>query len=371
MTLRASERDSRDGRSRARAIAGGLAVWLACAVALTSGGAAIAQQSVPPLSAYHARLAESAGQCLARAEQALQAEGLRRTPDTGISRGGTRDYAQAIVHCLAIDGGTMMDVVVAGAPGQANLSAGLRDRLRDRMTASAPANRSPSSPPASPPSPAAAADWRASASGRRDQQGRQFTFTCPPAGTKYGVWGTDIYTDDSSVCTAAVHAGLITLANGGSVTIQIVGAQSGFTGSTRNGITSSAYGAWGGAFRFTGGGGSRVVDREIYVQLPAPGAEEATWSSGAGKYRGANGSRHTYYCPPAGKAVGVWGTDVYTDDSSVCTAAVHAGAITLASGGNVTFEILPGQSAYTGSERNGITSSRYSSWSGSFRIVRP
>jgi hypothetical protein len=62
----------------------------------------------------------------------------------------------------------------------------------------------------------------------------------------------------------------------------------------------------------------------------------------------------------------VWGTDVYTDDSSVCTAAVHAGLITLAGGGTVTAEIRPGQSSYKGSTRNGITSSPYASWLGSF-----
>ena len=64
---------------------------------------------------------------------------------------------------------------------------------------------------------------------------------------------------------------------------------------------------------------------------------------------------------------GDWGT--YTDDSSVCSAAVQAGLITLANGGNVTIEIQPGANSYTGSTKNGITSSDYGPWSGSNTFV--
>lgn len=92
----------------------------------------------------------------------------------------------------------------------------------------------------------------------------------------------------------------------------------------------------------------------------------ARWTDGAGRYRGRNGERFTYLCPPNGAEYRAWGTDVYTDDSSVCTAAVHAGKITLKDGGAVTFEIRPGQNAYIGSTRNGITSSNYGPWGGSF-----
>ena len=93
------------------------------------------------------------------------------------------------------------------------------------------------------------------------------------------------------------------------------------------------------------------------------------WSDTAIPYRGRNGERITFTCAAGGTPRTVWGTDVYTDDSSVCTAAVHAGAITVADGGDIVVEILPGQSGYTGSTRNGITSSNWGSWSGSFSIV--
>lgn len=97
---------------------------------------------------------------------------------------------------------------------------------------------------------------------------------------------------------------------------------------------------------------------------------EAVWSQNASAYRDQNGHQVTYTVGacPSGFSDSVWGTDIYTDDSSVCFAAVHAGAITL-SGGTFTIEIRPGQNDYTGSTRNGITSLSYGSWSGSFIVI--
>jgi hypothetical protein len=91
-------------------------------------------------------------------------------------------------------------------------------------------------------------EWSARASQYRTWVGAQFTFDCPASGTPGTIWGTDIYTDDSSVCTAAVHAGLITVAKGGKVTIQMLDGQSSYRGSTRNKIKSNKYPAWAASF---------------------------------------------------------------------------------------------------------------------------
>jgi hypothetical protein len=64
----------------------------------------------------------------------------------------------------------------------------------------------------------------------------------------------------------------------------------------------------------------------------------------------------------------VWGTDIYTLDSSICTAAVHAGKIKLESGGPVTIEMRPGEKSYKGSERNGITTRDYAEYGASFVV---
>ncbi len=84
-------------------------------------------------------------------------------------------------------------------------------------------------------------------------------------------------------------------------------------------------------------------------------------------YRGQNGTELSCWCG-ANPQGSVWGTDIYTDDSNACRAAVHAGVIP-ASGGNITVRIMPGQSSYTGSTRNGITTTSYGVWSGSFSLV--
>ncbi len=96
------------------------------------------------------------------------------------------------------------------------------------------------------------------------------------------------------------------------------------------------------------------------------GTPRSAWSRDARGQRGRDGSRFALDCEPGGTIGSLWGTDVYTDDSSICTAAVHAGLITLASGGTVEYEIQSGLSRYCGSTRNGVTSQRYGAWSGSF-----
>ena len=97
----------------------------------------------------------------------------------------------------------------------------------------------------------------------------------------------------------------------------------------------------------------------------------ATWATTATSYTcpADVGRRFVYSCPAGGPAGSIWGTDVYTHDSSICTAAVHVGRITLAAGGVITMEMAAGQASYTSSTRNGITSGSWGSWGCSFTIL--
>lgn len=66
----------------------------------------------------------------------------------------------------------------------------------------------------------------------------------------------------------------------------------------------------------------------------------------------------------------VWGTDSYTDDSALCVAAIHAGAITW-QGGRFRIRYLPGGGGLAGSTRNGVTTRDWnSSWSRLVRVLR-
>jgi hypothetical protein len=88
--------------------------------------------------------------------------------------------------------------------------------------------------------------------------------------------------------------------------------------------------------------------------------------------RGMNGARYAFRCPRGEPlARHVIGSGPYTDDSSICSAAVHAGALHDGGGGDVTIEIRPGEAQYAGSEHNTIRSSAYDhAWSGSFVVLR-
>lgn len=199
-------------------------------------------------------------------------------------------------------------------------------------------------------------NWATQADSLRGRNAQQFTFTCPAGGPISGrLWGTSVYTDDSSICTAAVHAGYIELASGGTVTIEIRAGEPSYAGVTRNGVTSKAYGSWPGSFVLVG----RIS-----------GSANPGWAAQADSLRGRNGQRFTFSCPAGGPASArVWGTDLYTDDSSICTAAVHAGVISVAAGGTVTIEIRPAATSYRASVRNGIASKSYGAYAGSFVII--
>lgn len=96
----------------------------------------------------------------------------------------------------------------------------------------------------------AVTSWAATAAEHRDEVGHVFTVSCPPGGQLGEVWGTDLYADESSICSAAVHAGLLTIEEGGEVTYEIRGGASIYRGSVRQGVTTGDLGPWENAFTF-------------------------------------------------------------------------------------------------------------------------
>ena len=117
------------------------------------------------------------------------------------------------------------------------------------------------------------------------------------------------------------------------------------------------------------GGGGDDVGTERRPEVAVLEEFDAEWTRNATELRGNDGDRYAYTCPPGGSASSVWGTGPYTDDSSVCTAAVHAGLITFEDGGRVIVEIEPGLEAYPEGEANGVTASSWPSWPGSFSFI--
>ncbi len=84
------------------------------------------------------------------------------------------------------------------------------------------------------------------------------------------------------------------------------------------------------------------------------------------------GKRYTFYCQAASENLiysPIWGTNIYTVNSDICTTAVHSGMIVAQQGGEVTIELLKGQKFYTGSHKNNITSQDYRESNISFSFV--
>ena len=94
------------------------------------------------------------------------------------------------------------------------------------------------------------------------------------------IWGTDIYTSDTYIPCAAVHAGFIANGETKEVYIKVVQGLSEYIGSTRNGVSTSGYGGWGLSYQF-------VSAPTSYKATISPGGVEwsytnpnASWLSG-------------------------------------------------------------------------------------------
>ncbi|WP_224815220.1 LCCL domain-containing protein [Hasllibacter sp. MH4015] len=207
----------------------------------------------------------------------------------------------------------------------------------------------------------ASADWSARVdTDGQGAVGQTGQVQCEPGGTPGPIWGTGTYTSDSSICGAAQHFGWLPQGSGAVVTYRTVPGQQSYQGSSQNGITTNDYGSWGLSFQITGatllGGG-------------APGGTAIDWSANADSLGIATspGSTHRFVCPPNSGGFGtIWGTDLYSSDSPICVAAQHRGLISSATGGPVTVLILGEQAAFSGSSRNGITSSDFPTWPRSY-----
>ena len=79
----------------------------------------------------------------------------------------------------------------------------------------------------------------------------------------------------------------------------------------------------------------------------------------------------TYYFRVTGDAAGqVWGTEVYTGDSTLAAAAVHAGLVKLGETAVVRVTVEQPLTQYQGSDRNGVTSREFGHYGTAYRLAR-
>ncbi|VEP17832.1 conserved exported hypothetical protein [Hyella patelloides LEGE 07179] len=187
--------------------------------------------------------------------------------------------------------------------------------------------------------------------------GQRLTAKCPPAVVNQsyaGVYGTDSYPSNNSICIAALHAGKINT-EGGVVTVQLNPGESDYTGSTRNDVTTANLPATPRSMAFIDGSSS-AKNQEIHLSYIPRLDWDTKFTATGFAYRDLIGQRFTFNCPAAPNDFRqrlIYGTDSYAFHSIVCQAAVHAGKITT-DGGLVTVQIDPGVDNLVGSIRNGI-----------------
>jgi hypothetical protein len=207
----------------------------------------------------------------------------------------------------------------------------------------------------------------------RGNDGTAFRVSCPANCDKGSIYGTGVYTADTSICRAGIHAGAIP-AQGGTLTLVLQPGRLAYRGSEQNGISSRDYGKYSRSFAIVTAGHAPGGSVTAASAAPAAGAVagsqliEAGCSFDAGQLTSKDGALFRVACPAGCGKGSLYGTGVYTADSSICRAGVHSGVIP-ESGGVVTITLEPGRPAYRGSEQNGISSRDYGKYSRSFAVV--
>jgi len=190
-------------------------------------------------------------ECKTRAREVLQAEGYTGFLESGNGWIASARGTSASLNCIGRNRETVLVIVTAG--GQLVKEATrLFERLRARTvpdsTAVPPGDTVPVSPEllasgcSTSPTSQTCSGWTSTAEVLGAKVGTRFNFWCPPNGSAAPVWGTQLYSNDSSVCTAAVHSGTLSLQAGGNAIIELRPGRPAYPASTRNGVSTGARG---------------------------------------------------------------------------------------------------------------------------------
>ncbi|CAM2730288.1 unnamed protein product, partial [Rotaria socialis] len=277
----------------------------------------------------------------------------------------------------------------------------------------------------------------------RSQVGRMFAFLLQGVNSNAAVYGTDIYGDQSNVAAAAVHSGVLSVGQTQIIIVTILAGQNWYVGSSRNNITSLPLGVWNGSFSFfqlispstldpyqalvgrsfpvllSGGftswvGGSDIYStnsdlpsasvhagvrakgqsaivivtilagQSSYLSTTLNGVESSSFDSWAASfcfgtlssptnlmsYRNQTGRMFAFLLQGVNSNATVYGTDIYGDQSNLAAAAVHSGVLSVGQTRIIIVTILAGQNSYIGSTRNNITSLPLGVWNGSFSFFQ-
>lgn len=162
------------------------------------------------------------------------------------------------------------------------------------------------------------------------------------------IWGDNPYTQDSSPCICARHSGLIN-ENYGYFKIVKGSLTQNFSGSNKNGIVSSSYGAY----------KLMVIEPSKFIIRKDLVNNSKVCGPIFGKCKGVKNG-----CAEDGN---VWGSNPYTGDSNICKCALHSGIIN-EDGGIFSLESKGFQVKFFGSTNNTVISRSYENYKTSFFV---
>jgi formylglycine-generating enzyme required for sulfatase activity/serine/threonine protein kinase len=114
----------------------------------------------------------------------------------------------------------------------------------------------------------------------QDNVGTTYSFHVLGSGTRGHVWGSNPYTADSQLAKAAVHAGALKPGQSGVVRVTVLPGQPSFASSTRNGVRSGRWSAYGYSYRIEETRQDLTSDEWYQVELKDigmnPGSIEST-----------------------------------------------------------------------------------------------
>ena len=173
------------------------------------------------------------------------------------------------------------------------------------------------------------------------------------------VFGSIIYSPDSSVCKAAYHSGVLDKGTIGYIIVQLVDGKK---------IYNQSMGADGSLSSTSGGDVKSFIVRSAVPPIKIDCYDTATKSM----FASANpGKTFLVLCPSGCSKIHgepVFGEEVYADVSPICQAGIHWGIIT-DRGGEFEFMIDGSQTTYKGTKGFGVESQYKGQWIRSYRIL--
>lgn len=190
--------------------------------------------------------------------------------------------------------------------------------------------------------------------------GKIFRVKCPSCkGVKSNVFGSFIYHPKSAICSSALHSDTLEV-GGGYVIVELVHGKEIYNGSLGgHEIISTTFNKAQISFRT-----KKATPPTKISCLDSPAKSPFSTAT--------IGTKFVIVCPKkcSEHKSDIFGTEIYTDQSSICLAGIHSGHMSDL-GGETEFVIEAGQSNYSGSKSFGVISKVREAYVRSFKFLGP